>query len=438
MGEDRHALQEVDGMVLVPGGRYTSRDFFDLEMERLWPRVWQVACREEELPEAGHYLEYTIGEQSILVVRGDDGAIKAYFNSCPHRGNRIAAGAGSFGTTEIRCGYHGWRWDLDGDLLEIVDRHEFPAAMTDDLVCLSEVQVGRWGGFVFINMDSECESFESFIGTIPERFATYRFDNLRFRSYRTIEFDCNWKTAIDAFNEGYHPQSLHPQMLSWFNDTLFTYEQLGQHSSYYVPDERQREGGPSPRLGLTREEVAPEELLAERIDAVAGLFPREDQAVLQDLKKNGPPPGKTLGKVFDELRLGAMRRRGLDIDGLTHKDLRGSGTIHLFPNLLGPITHGNATLYRARPNGLDPNRTLLDFWALEWMPPDRPPKAIERKYYEDWTTKDWGLINNQDFANFTETTAGMRSRGFRGARLNPVQEANLLHHHRIIDRYLAS
>ena len=166
--------------------------------------------------------------------------------------------------------------------------------------------------------------------------------------------------------------------------------------------------------------------------------PREDQAVLEELKKNGPPPGKTVGKVFDELRLNAMRRSGIDVEGLTDKDLRGSGTIHLFPNFLGPITHGNATLYRARPNGLDPDSTLLDYWALEWVPPDSDPKPIERKFYEDWTTKDWGLINNQDFANLAEATRGMKSKGYRGAMLNPVQEANLIHHHRVLDQYLSA
>jgi len=345
---------------------------------------------------------------------------------------------GSFATSQIRCPYHGWRWSFEGEIAEVVDRSDFPETMTDDLVCLSEVQVGRWGGFIFVNMDPNSEPFDAFLGEIPDRFATYRFHNLRFRSYRTIRFECNWKTAVDAFNEGYHPQSLHPQMLSWFNDTLFTYEQLGQHSCYYVPESRQREAGPSPRLGLSKEEVDPAEVLAERVDAVAGLFPREDQAVLEELKKNGPPPGKTIGKVFDELRLNAMRRGGIDVVGLTDKDLRGSGTIHLFPNFLGPITHGNATLYRARPNGLDPDSTLLDYWALEWVPRDAEPKPVERKFYEDWTAKDWGLINNQDFANLTEVTRGMKSKGYRGAMLNPVQEANLIHHHHMLDRYLSA
>ena len=81
---------------LIPKERYISREFVDLEMERLWPRVWQIACREEELPRPGDYVEYVIGDQSILVVRGADGNVGAYHNACLHRGTRLGSGVGSF------------------------------------------------------------------------------------------------------------------------------------------------------------------------------------------------------------------------------------------------------------------------------------------------------------------------------------------------------
>ena len=170
---------------------------------------------------------------------------------------------------------------------------------------------------------------------------------------------------------------------------------------------------------------------------MAGLFSREDQALLEELKTNGPPPGKTALEVFDELRLNAIRDRGYDLTGLDPDDILSSGTVHLFPNLVGPIAHGNVTLYRARPNGMDPDTTILDYWALEWLPEGAEAPPIVRKFYDDWSTKDWGLINNQDFGNFVEITKGMKSRGYRGARLNPVQEANVIHHQRVLDRYLA-
>ncbi len=422
-------------MTVVPPARYTSREFFDLEMERLWPRVWQVACREEEIPDPGDFLEYTIGDQSILVVRSDPQTITAFFNACAHRGTRLASGRGNFATSEIRCRYHAWRWRLDGQIVEIVDRQDFPPTLTDDDVHLGQVQVGRWGGFVFVNMDHGCEPFESYLGAVPEIFASYRFEDLRFRSYRTILFECNWKTAVDSFNEGYHPQGLHPQMLTWYDDTRFVYTAVGQHS-LYGEEEYRREMGPSPRLGLDPEDVDEAELLADRIDAISGLFSRSDRGILDDLQKNGPPAGKTAVEVFNELRIRAIRDRGYELSGLTDDQILRNGTIHLFPNLLGPIVHGNATLYRSRPNGLDPDSTLLDYWALEWVPRGTAAPSVERKFYEDWATKDWGLINNQDFGTLVEITKGMKSRGYRGALLNPVQEANLIHHNQVIDQYL--
>src|SRR3954463_4030261 len=107
----------------IPKERYLSAEFVDAEMDRLWPRVWQVACREEEIPAAGDFVEYTIGDQSVLVVRDGAGAINAFHNACAHRGTALAEGCGAF-AGEVRCPYHGWRYALDGRVTEVVDAHE--------------------------------------------------------------------------------------------------------------------------------------------------------------------------------------------------------------------------------------------------------------------------------------------------------------------------
>ena len=116
-------LVRADGF--VPKARYTSAAFADLELERLWSRVWQVAAREEELAQPGDFVEYTIGDESVLVVRAGDGTIGAFHNSCRHRGTRLAAGAGAFADGCIQCPYHGWQYDLDGALVRVVDAEEF-------------------------------------------------------------------------------------------------------------------------------------------------------------------------------------------------------------------------------------------------------------------------------------------------------------------------
>ena len=116
---------------VVPRARYTSPEFAALEFDRLWSRVWQVACREEEIADVGDFSEYLIGDQSILVVRSGPDTVRAFHNTCLHRGTRLADGAGRFPERCIRCRYHAWRYDLDGKLVEVVDREEFGAIPED-------------------------------------------------------------------------------------------------------------------------------------------------------------------------------------------------------------------------------------------------------------------------------------------------------------------
>ena len=173
----------------VPKERYTTRGFLDLEMTRLWPRVWQIACREEELPSAGDWVEYQIGDQSILIVRGDTGGISAFHNACLHRGTRLAEGHGRFKGERIRCPYHGWCYALDGRLQDVPDRHEFrdlPAEMR-----LGPVRAECWGGFVFVNMDPDAEPLLEFLDPLPTLLAPYRLHEMRFRSYMTTVLPAN-------------------------------------------------------------------------------------------------------------------------------------------------------------------------------------------------------------------------------------------------------
>ena len=99
----------------IPTARYTLPAWKALEDERLWPRVWQIACTVDSVPRPGDYFEYEIAGLSILVVRGDDGALRAFQNACPHRANLLLCGQGS-GLDQIRCAYHHWCFDLRGRL----------------------------------------------------------------------------------------------------------------------------------------------------------------------------------------------------------------------------------------------------------------------------------------------------------------------------------
>ena len=105
--------------------RYLSRDFFDLEVERLWKRVWQMACREEDIPNVGDNIVYDIAGMSFVVVRTTPDAFKAFYNACLHRG-RLLREAGSFRATEFRCPFHGFAWNIDGTLKHVPCQWIFP------------------------------------------------------------------------------------------------------------------------------------------------------------------------------------------------------------------------------------------------------------------------------------------------------------------------
>jgi len=402
-------------------------------MQHLWPRVWQVACREEQLPEVGDYLEYMIGDQSILVIRSAPDTITASYNACVHRGTRLGAGCGHFDDGTIVCRYHAWCYALDGRLTHVTDRDQF-GPMPEGLR-LAEVRVGRWGGFVFVNLDPDAEPLLDFLDPLPRLLAAYRLEDMRLRGHLTTVLPANWKVVVDAFNEAYHVQGTHPQILPWTDDVSIEYEQLGKHAHYGRLPNARRVLRPSPRLGLRDDEWDEGEILAGLVEGLGGAFLAEERALVAELRAADIPRGELLAR-FQEGRMELLRARGFDVSGLEPDQMTSADDVYWFPNLVGPIYPGSAILFRVRPNGLDPDSAIKDTWVLEWPRPGGEWHLPTHRVFEDWHERDWGLITNQDYANMLEVQTGMKTRGFEGLRLNPRQEANVLHMHRTIDTYL--
>jgi nitrite reductase/ring-hydroxylating ferredoxin subunit len=420
----------------VPKERYTSREFAELEMEHLWSRVWQIACREEELAAVGDYVEYLIGDQSILVVRASRTDVKAYFNACLHRGTRLADGSGNFADGTIRCRYHAWRYELDGCVCEIVDREDFGSTIPDELR-LGEVRCERWGGFVFVNLDPAAEPLLEFLSPLPELLAPYRFADMRLRGRITTILPANWKVVVDAFNEAYHVQGTHPQLLPWTDDVSIAYEQLGKHAHYGRLPSARRLLRPSPRLGLSDDEIDEGAILRGLVSGLGGAFLKEERDLVEQVIAQPVPDGSTLLEVYQHRRLELLAARGLDVSGFTSDQMTSAEDVYVFPNVVGPVYPGSAILFRARPDGLDPDRAIHDTWVLESPRPDVEWRMPEQRFFPDWKARDWGVITEQDYSNMEHVQIGMKSRGFRGLRLNPRQESNVLHMHRVIDDYLS-
>ncbi len=290
---------------------------------------------------------------------------------------------------------------------------------------------------MFVNMDPGAQPLVEYLQPLTSMLAPYHLEQMRFASYRTTVLPANWKVVVDAFNEGYHVQGTHPQLLSWTDDVSIQYEQLGTHAHYGRLPSARRELKPSPRLGLQPDEIDEGEILASLVAGLGGLFYEEEQQLVEEARKSYDGSGSLL-ETYQRMRMDLLSSRGLDLSGLSLEQMTSADDVYWFPNLVGPIYPGSAIVFRVRPNGLDPDSAVHDIWTLEWPRPDKPARPVEPRFYPDWTERDWGLITNQDFSNMAHIQTGMKSRGCRELRLNPRQESNILHMHRTIDRYLRS
>src|SRR3712207_2654864 len=211
----------------IPIARYTSREFLELEVEHVWRKTWQMVCREEEIPEPGDHIVYEIVDDSFIITRTQSGDIKALQNACLHRGRRLRTVDGTVG--EFRCAFHGWTYDLDGEIKRLpcsdwdfkhVDKGKFT---------LPQAKVATWGGFVFINMDPNAGPLEEYLDPVPDHFKHAGYE-ARFKSAHVAQVvSCNWKVALEAFIEAYHLPATHPQTAASIQDYMSQVDLLSKN-----------------------------------------------------------------------------------------------------------------------------------------------------------------------------------------------------------------
>src|SRR5215207_102360 len=173
----------------VPIEHYISRQWHELEKERLWSRVWQFACREEHIPRPGDHTLYEIASRSYLIVRSDEDTIKAFPNACLHRGRQLKQYDGN--CSEIRCPFHGFAWHLDGSLQDVPAHWDLPH-VTDDRFGLPEVNVGTWDGFVFINPDPDAQPLDDFVRELAAHFDRWNLRDRYVQAHVSKVIEANW------------------------------------------------------------------------------------------------------------------------------------------------------------------------------------------------------------------------------------------------------
>ncbi|MDE3204064.1 MAG: HAD-IA family hydrolase [Acidobacteriota bacterium] len=400
----------VKGEEEIPVERYTSREWHDKEVQRLWRRVWQFACREEHLPAAGDSMVYEIARDSYILVRQADGSIKGFVNACLHRGRRLRDYDGHCGQV-IRCPFHGFAWNIDGTLSHVPAREEFPQVVDADFA-LPEVQVGTWAGFVFINPDPGAPSLESFLGDLPEHFSGWDLGAAYVEAHVAKVIHANWKVAQEAFCEAYHVGGTHPQILPWLGDLATQVDVWENFSRAITPG-----GTPSPTISWTPTQ---NEMLRAMLDV------REGEATPVEV-----PEGKTMREVAAAMARERWRPVvGERVDSLSDAEMMDSLDYTVFPNF-HPWGAFNRIVYRFRPNGDDHRSSVMEVIYLAPFTGDRPPPAPVHWLGDDepWSSASelamLGKVFDQDTFNMANVQRGLEATRKPGVTFSRYQESKI-------------
>jgi phenylpropionate dioxygenase-like ring-hydroxylating dioxygenase large terminal subunit len=208
-------------------GRYTDPEFYALEQRLLFGRSWLYACHDSQLPEVGSYRLCDIVGRSVLLARGDDGEVRAFFNACRHRGAPVVRE--ECGTARMLvCQYHSWGYDLAGNLVRVPEERDFVGLCTADRA-LPPVRCEQWGGWWFVNLDADAPPLLETLDPLPRLLADVAASPLRVISEQHVDLDCNWKIVAEAFLEVYHARTVHPTTVAPTVDTRGTVISLFDH-----------------------------------------------------------------------------------------------------------------------------------------------------------------------------------------------------------------
>ncbi|HEY5680482.1 MAG TPA: aromatic ring-hydroxylating dioxygenase subunit alpha [Pseudomonadales bacterium] len=391
--------------------RYISKEWHDREVERLWKRVWQFACREEDIPDPGDHYRYDIAGMSFLVVRTESGAIRTYPNACLHRGRMLKEFDGH--ASELRCPFHGFAWHLDGSLKDVPAKWDFPH-IDDDQFGLPEIPTAVWAGFVFINPDQQCAPFEDFISDMASQFERWDLGSLYKQAHVAKIMPANWKIAQEAFCEAYHVNGTHPQILRSLGDINSQVDVWENCARVITPSLT-----PSPLLEYDLTDG----------DVVRAMLDIPEGQPVPELPEGMSPRAWSAAMARETLRPDAGDR----VDEYCDAELVDNLDYTVFPNF-HPWGAFNRIVYRFRPNGNDHRSAIMECIMLAPFQGERPPPAKIRWLAEDepWSSAlgFLGRVFDQDAFNMPKVQQGLEATYKPGITLANYQESKVrwLHH----------
>ena len=419
------------GVEPVAVDRYFDRRFFEKEARHMWSRVWQMACREEDIPNVGDYVLYDILGKSLIVSRSAPGRIQAFYNSCLHRGRKLVTLNGC--KQEFKCPYHGLAWRNDGTFKDNPIGWDFPQWEGKDLT-LPQAKVDTWGGFVFINLDLNARPLIEYIKPLADDFERFDFPNRYRAAWVQKKVRCNWKATAEAFMESHHSVTTHPQILPGLGDANSQYDLPNDHVSRHFS----ASGVSSPFLPPLSEKEIFEYMTGQgrggRRPLGEGLTPKL-------------PDGLTARRELADLaRQGLAQETGHDYTHAADAEMLDALLYNVFPNISLWAGYPSNLVYRWRPNGLDTESAIMDVMILKPCPKDQPRPApaqpLELGLDDPWSEAagvigGLSVIFDQDMGNLPYVHEGLKSSGNGFVHFARYSEMRIRHFHKMIDRYLA-
>jgi phenylpropionate dioxygenase-like ring-hydroxylating dioxygenase large terminal subunit len=422
----------------VPKERYFDRTFFELEKERLWPRVWQMACRLEEIPTPGDFVEYEICDDSILVIRQADLSVKAFYNACRHRATQLCKGSGRLPGGQIACPFHGWRWNMDGSTSRLYGEEGFAAeCLQPQDVRLQECRLETWGACAWINMDPGARPLREVLSPGAQILEDFGVEDLRVYWWKEAIIPANWKLAQEAFHEGWHVMATHPQLTMGAGENYRP--DLAEVTAFENGHSR-FQGRAEPGAVVASKGRGPDAFL----ESMRLLWEGQDAMILKrDLDvfegvRNRVGADEDYATAAITALIEYAAGAGIPIRATPESTRLWGGEIFLYPNFFYLPMYSNALSYRVRPYDDNPETCRFEVWSLT-MPAqgEKVPRARLKGRFAPDDADNWGRIPRQDFSNLARQQRGLHSRSYRHHRLATEWERAISNMHEELDRYLA-
>ena len=365
----------------IPVERFTSDEFWELEQKYLWPRSWVIAGRSEDIPNVGDFFTFDDLGVPILLIRGKDLQVRAFYNTCQHRGAPVVRE--SSGTSKLlRCQYHSWSYDIDsGQLVSVPDERDF-VDLDKTERCLPSISCEIWDNWIFVNQDANAISLAEHIGSIADEMSEFQGQSLRTVAKQSEIVPCNWKVTAEAFLEVYHFRHIHS-----------------------------RNG----------------ESLLDNRGATMGLLPNGCSRMVTPFSKTAYT---ALGmKNWDDYKH-VVLPGFTDIETVNDMVRCTSTAFGIFPNLITPVAAYGFPFITFWP--IDKQTTRID-WT-HYAPIDFDPR---KGLPTNWQARldNFALIMQEDFWNMAPMQKSLESPAMRGMPIN-YQERRIWNFHEEVDRLI--